>query len=107
MKAVARSARLSAEDIMREAGFMLPQSGNSLTLIQQFADDPPTESFPIKEAEELLSSIECNDGGFKKKAKEGVRRYRCKLCFTEFEVEEGEEPVCPMCGAKGDDLELL
>lgn len=82
MKAVARSARLSAEDIMREAGFMLPQSGNSLALIQQFADDPPTESFPIKEAEELLSSIECNDGGFKKKAKEGVRRYRCKLCFT-------------------------
>ena len=107
MKAVARSARLSAEDIMREAGFMLPQSGNSLALIQQFADDPPTESFPIKEAEELLSSIECNDGGFKKKAKEGVRRYRCKLCFTEFEVEEGEEPICPMCGAKGDDLELL
>ena len=84
---------------MREAGFMLPQSENSLTLIQQFADDPPTESFPIKEAEELLSSIECK--------KEGVRRYRCKLCFTEFEVEEGEEPVCPMCGAKGDDLELL
>ena len=36
MKAIARSSRLSAEDIIREAGYMLPQSGNSMNLIQSF-----------------------------------------------------------------------
>lgn len=106
MKAVARSARLSAEDILREAGYMLPQSGNALSLIQGLVDDPPSKGFPIKEARELLSTVECNDGGYRRR-ESGTVRYRCRRCLTEFEVREGEEPVCPMCGAAGDELEML
>ena len=29
-----------------------------------------------------------------------MTKYYCKLCGIEFEVEDGEEPVCPVCGAK-------
>ena len=28
-------------------------------------------------------------------------KYKCKLCGVEFEVKEGETPVCPKCNAKG------
>lgn len=34
-----------------------------------------------------------------------MKTYKCKLCGIEFDVKKGEEPVCPMCGAKGDDVE--
>ena len=53
MKAIARSSRLSAEDILREAGYMLPQSGNSMNLIQDLLDDPPGQGFPSDAANTL------------------------------------------------------
>lgn len=106
MKAIARSSRLSAEDIMREAGYMLPQSGNALSLVQDLLDSPPGDGFPSDAASYILSAVDCNDGGYERRSS-GRLRYRCSLCLTEFEVDEGEEPVCPMCGARGDDLELL
>ena len=31
------------------------------------------------------------------------KKYRCLLCGAEFEVEEGEAVVCPVCGA-GEDM---
>ena len=34
-------------------------------------------------------------------------KYRCKLCKVEFEVKEGETPVCPVCKAKNGYLELI
>ena len=33
--------------------------------------------------------------------------YKCIICGEIFEVAEGEEPVCLLCGATGDDLELV
>lgn len=36
---------------------------------------------------------------------EKTMKYKCKLCGEIFEVKEGEEPVCPRCGAKGENLE--
>ena len=30
--------------------------------------------------------------------------YRCSVCGFTFPLPEGEEPVCPVCGAKGDKL---
>ena len=35
------------------------------------------------------------------------KRFRCKPCGAEFEAPEGSEPICPVCGARGDDLEVL
>ena len=36
-----------------------------------------------------------------------MRKFKCKLCRQTFTVEEGKEPVCPICGAKGDKLEEI
>ena len=85
---------------------MLPQSGNALSLVQDLLDSPPGDGFPSDAASYILSAVDCNDGGYERRSS-GRLRYRCSLCLTEFEVDEGEEPVCPMCGARGDDLELL
>ncbi|MCR5585660.1 MAG: 4Fe-4S ferredoxin, partial [Lachnospiraceae bacterium] len=61
MKAVARSERLIAEDIMREAGFMLPQSENTHELLKELIENPPTSGFP-KEAAKILLELIPNNG---------------------------------------------
>ena len=33
--------------------------------------------------------------------------YKCTICNEVFEVKEGDEPVCPLCGAAGDALVLV
>ena len=61
MKAVARSERLLAEDIIREAGYMLPQSHNTHELLQKLIENPPTPEFPVDEAKKLLEKIPDNE----------------------------------------------
>ena len=34
-----------------------------------------------------------------------MKTYKCLLCGEVFQVKDGEEPVCPLCGATGSDLE--
>ena len=34
-------------------------------------------------------------------------KYRCKACGEVFEVPEGVEPVCPVCGMRGSFLEII
>ncbi len=34
-------------------------------------------------------------------------KYHCKICGVDFEVKNGETPVCPVCGASGDNLEVI
>ena len=34
-------------------------------------------------------------------------KYKCKVCGLVFEVNEGEEAVCPACKATGDKLEVV
>ena len=36
-----------------------------------------------------------------------MKKFRCKVCGVEFDVEDGQEPVCPACGSTGDDLEQI
>ena len=33
-----------------------------------------------------------------------MKKYKCIICGEVFEVADGEEPVCPICGATGSDL---
>lgn len=33
-------------------------------------------------------------------------KYKCKICGQVFEVKDGEKPVCPVCKAEGDKLEV-
>ena len=103
MAAVAKSERLIAEDVMREAGFMLPQSDNTHRVLQELTNNPPSPDFPLKAVETLLDRIPNNE----MKGANKMKTYQCKLCKQVFQVEDGVEPVCPLCGAKGDKLELV
>lgn len=57
MKAVAASERLLAADIMREAGYMLPQSDNAKAKIKDWINDPELKGFPKDKAERLLKLL--------------------------------------------------
>ena len=57
MTAVAKSERLLAEDIMREAGYMLPQSDNAKAKIKEWIDNPELKGFPKEKAEKLLELL--------------------------------------------------
>lgn len=59
--AVARSNRLMAEDILRESGYMLPQSRNTHSFLKSLIENPPTEGFPREIAEKLLDMLPDND----------------------------------------------
>ncbi len=61
MRAVAKSERLIAEDIVREAGFMLPQSQNAHQLLEELVANPPTTDFPMQTAKKLLELIPNNE----------------------------------------------
>lgn len=113
--AVARAARLVNEDIMREAGYMLPQSANARALLDALATQSLSADAPHEVARQLLERIPMNEG----QAAEGgdndpapipagaTATYRCLMCGAVFEVPEGEEPVCPACGARGSSLEKI
>lgn len=58
-RAVARSNRLMAEDILREAGYMLPQSGNAHRLLRDMLADAPAD-FPADAARQLLDLLPDN-----------------------------------------------
>jgi len=36
-----------------------------------------------------------------------MKKYKCLACGEVFEVADGQEPVCPLCGAKGNQLQEM
>ncbi len=57
MKAVGCSSRLMAEDLLREAGYMLPQSENIRQMLEALVANPPAADFPVETAQKLLNRI--------------------------------------------------
>jgi Fe-S-cluster-containing hydrogenase component 2 len=55
-KALAQSSRIMAEDLMREAGFMVPQNAQTKELLQSLIADAQGD-FPKADAEKLLDLI--------------------------------------------------
>lgn len=104
MKAAALSFRRTAEDIYRESGYMLPQSGETHALLAELVRCPDKR---ISEAAEKLSAMLENNENKDKTEVKTMKKYKCKVCGEVFEVADGVEPVCPRCKAKGDKLELI
>ena len=52
--AIEKSCRTQAEDIIRESGYMLPQSKNTYDFLKQLVANPPFAEFPKAAAEKLL-----------------------------------------------------
>ena len=103
MKAISKSERLISEDVLREAGYIRPQSDNSHELLKELIENPPTLEFPVEAAKRLLNIIPNNE----KKEDKKMKTYKCLVCGQVFQVEDGVEPECPLCHAKGDKLELV
>jgi rubrerythrin/Fe-S-cluster-containing hydrogenase component 2 len=57
--AIEKSNRIMAEDIIREAGYMLPQSQNTKNLLKALHDKNP-DGFPREAAEKLIESLNKN-----------------------------------------------
>ena len=66
--AVEKSSRLMAEDLCREAGFMLPQSGNAKAFLERIKAYP---GIPADAVESLLHTIQFNEKRRKRKWKSG------------------------------------
>ena len=96
MQAVAKSERLVAEDIMREAGFMLPQSNNTHELLESLITSPPSPDFPVNAANKILEKIPNNEKKVKQKGEKPMAKWVCTVCGY---VHEGEQPPeqCPIC----------
>ncbi len=87
--AVAKSSRLMAEDLIREAGFMLPQSANTREFLELIKTYP---SIPTDVVEELLKTIKFNEQKEVKK----MSKWKCTVCGYIHEGDEAPEQ-CPIC----------
>lgn len=56
--AIEKSSRLMAEDLCREAGFMLPQSGNTRAFLESIKTYP---GIPADAVEDLLNTVQFNE----------------------------------------------
>lgn len=103
MKAVAKSERLVAEDIMREAGYMLPQSNNAHELLEELISNSP-DGFPVETAKKLLNMIPNNEN--EKKEVKAMKKWVCSVCGY---VHEGETPPekCPVCKQPAEKFNLV
>jgi Rubrerythrin len=95
MKAIERSSRLIAEDLIREAGYMLPQSANAHRFLEELINNPPTDDFPVDAAKELLDLIPNNEDNHEKERKT-MAKWKCTVCGY---IHEGDTPPekCPVC----------
>lgn len=96
-EAIEKSNRLMAEDILREAGYMLPQSGNTHSLLQSLLNNPPGEEFPKEAAERLLELLPDNDREKQEEKEEKIEKWRCTACGYIHEGPLPEGFTCPRC----------
>ncbi|NLT47940.1 MAG: 4Fe-4S dicluster domain-containing protein [Clostridiales bacterium] len=59
--AIGKSNHIMAEDIIREAGYMLPQSENAMAFLQSILDKEQPEGFPKEAVEKLLKALNENE----------------------------------------------
>lgn len=88
--AVEKSSRLMAEDLCREAGFMLPQSRNTKQFLDTIRSYP---DIPQEEVEFLLKSIHFNE----KTEELKMEKWKCTVCGYVHEGPMTEDFKCPIC----------
>ena len=106
MNAVSKSERLIAEDLMREAGYMLPQSRNAHELLENLIENPPSSDFPADTAKKLLMMIPENEKEIIKKEGKIMKKWVCTVCGYVHEGEEAPEQ-CPVCKQPKEKFKLM
>jgi len=111
-KAIEKSNRIMAEDIIREAGYMLPQSQNTKDFLQSLLDKNP-EGLPREAVEKLLENLYKNEeeGSMKdNKTKENLMKAfagesqanRKYLAYAKKAEEEGKLNAAKLFRAAAD-----
>ena len=59
--ALEKSNRIMAEDLLREAGYMLPQSANARALLEMMLTAADEPGFPKEALALLLNTLQCNE----------------------------------------------
>ncbi len=88
--AVEKSSRLMAEDLCREAGFMLPQSGNTRAFLETIKTYP---GVPVDAVESLLHTIQFNENTEEKP----MEKWKCSVCGYIHEGPMTPDFKCPLC----------
>lgn len=100
-RALEKSNRLMAEDILREAGYMLPQSGNANRFLCSLQDNPAWADVPVDVVKRLLELLPANEPEAR------PERWRCTVCGY---IHEGPQPqgfTCPRCGQPASAFERI
>ena len=92
-KAVAKSSRLMAEDLCREAGYMLPQSANTKEFLESIKVYP---DIPTDMVDSLLATLKFNDNTTKKEVKV-MEKWKCSVCGHVHEGPMPDDFTCPVC----------
>ncbi len=93
--AVEKSSRLMAEDLCREAGFMLPQSGNTKAFLESIREYP---GIPADAVDSLLKTIQFNE----KTEENKMKKWRCTVCGYIHEGPLTPDFKCPVCKQPAD-----
>ncbi|MBN1778397.1 MAG: 4Fe-4S binding protein [Clostridiales bacterium] len=93
--AVERSNHIMAEDLIREAGYMLPQSGSVRAFLEKLLKEHTEDGFPRKATQTLLSKLECNENT----EENTMEKWKCSVCGYVHEGPLPEGFKCPKCGA--------
>ncbi|MDD2968831.1 MAG: ferritin family protein [Lachnospiraceae bacterium] len=98
--AIAISHHLMAEDLIRESGYMLPQSESTIKLLEQLCETEKEPDFPVESVKMLIQTLNKNNQNstiLNKKENQNMERYRCTVCGY---IHEGTLPAdfkCPVC----------
>lgn len=88
--AVEKSSRLMAEDLCREAGFMIPQSPTAKSFLEQIKNIPGVPSDVVAS---LLKTIQ-----FQEKMEENsMEKWKCTVCGYIHEGPMTPDFTCPVC----------
>ncbi|MBQ7058370.1 MAG: 4Fe-4S binding protein [Firmicutes bacterium] len=96
-KAIQRSNRIMAEDLLRESGYMLPQSKNAYEFLEELLSYAQEPGFPIEAVNELLAGISFNEPIEEKKEKKTMEMWKCSVCGYIHEGPLPEDFRCPVC----------
>jgi len=98
-EAIRQSSQLMAEDLLREAGYLLPQSPDVRTLLLDLKSKPQTDGFPLAAVDRLLQLIPASTNQSNSKEEKTMLKYRCTVCGFIYEGELPAGFVCPVCKA--------
>ena len=105
MTAVAKSSRLMNEDLLRESGYMLPQSIEAHELLSSLITPPVPDGLPADAAKKLMEIIPVNNS---KKGENKMSKWKCKVCGYIYEGDElPADFTCPVCRQPASSFEKI